>query len=80
MRSENQVAIGSENLVLKGWYPDYSRFFNGLYRRMADGTNFRDAYQDLTLYGTSSAEVLRYHRVRGRGLSLLSNIRLSSNP
>jgi len=80
MRSEDQVAIGSASVVIKGWYTHYTRFFNGLYTRMAEGMNFRDAYWDLALYGTSSAEVLRYHRVRGLGLSALSDIRLSSNP
>ncbi len=80
MRSEDQVAIGSASAVIKSWYTYYARFFNGLYARMADGMNFRDAYTDLVLYGTSSAEVLRYHRVRGLGLSALSDIRLSSNP
>jgi len=79
MFSENQAAIGGASLIIKGPYPDYRRFFNGLYTRMGDGMNFRDAYTDLRNH-TASGQVSRYHRVRGLGLSALSDIYLSSNP
>jgi hypothetical protein len=79
MFSENQVAIGGASPIIKGIYPAYSRFFNYLYTYMADGMNFRDAYNYL-VGTTSSQTVLREHRVRGLGLSALSNITLNSNP
>ncbi len=78
MTGDNQVAIGSANLVVKGPSPYYTTFFNSLYQNLIT-QHFRNAYED-TIEGTLNDEVLDEHRIRGLGLDSLVNIWLSSNP
>ncbi len=78
MSNSNQEAIGSASLVVKGPSPHYTAFFNTLYQNLMT-RNFYEAYLFHVVPSIVNNEVRYEHRVRGLGLSPLSNIWLSSN-
>jgi hypothetical protein len=71
----NQFVLGGGEVIIKGPYPYYSRFFNYFWRGLSNGDTTLNAWQYAYNESGATVEVQYKHRWRGNGIG----VTLSSN-
>jgi hypothetical protein len=68
--NDNQIAIGSADAVIGGFYPYWRRFFNTFWRALGDGYNVQMSLEEALDWSGIPYAVLWGYRIRGAGETL----------